>query len=418
MLGLNVQTSSMLLRARWVLPVSLPPIPNGFVRLADNHIAEVGRWGKPDAALPIHDLGEVALLPGLVNAHCHLDYTHMAGCLAPPKYFPDWIKAILALKAQWSYTEYAQSWLAGARMLQRTGTTTVGDIEAVPELLPEAWQSTPLRMLSLLEMTGTRARRPAGEILAEAEGTMDRATATGKTTGLSPHALYSTSPELVSLAARAARRRDCVLCTHVAESHDEFEMFAHARGPFYDWLKRQRDMSDCGARTPVEQLRHLGALSPRFLAVHVNYFTAADAALLAESESSVVHCPRSHTYFQHQRFDLEQLTAAGVNVCLGTDSLASMLKERGKKPQLNLFAEMAELARSHPEVPPETILRMATLNGARALGMAGQVGELAPGALADIIAVPCPSNGDAALETLVHDCPSVTAGMIDGAWQG
>ena len=148
--------SQTILRARVVWPVSRPPIENGAVFIRDGVIQDVGTW--PDLARrwagePAEDLGEVALMPGLVNAHCHLDYTGMAGMIAAPASslnFPDWIKAMLALKAHWSYTEYAASWIKGAKQLLDSGCTTVFDIEAVPELLPEAWESTPLRLVSSL----------------------------------------------------------------------------------------------------------------------------------------------------------------------------------------------------------------------------------------------------------------------------
>ena len=98
------------------------------------------------------DLGDVILLPGLVNAHCHLDYTDMAGLLPPPKTFTDWLHLMISAKAQWRYAEYARSWLNGARMLLQTGTTTVADIEVVPDLLPEVWDATPLRVFSFLKL--------------------------------------------------------------------------------------------------------------------------------------------------------------------------------------------------------------------------------------------------------------------------
>ena len=139
-------SAHMLLRARTVLPVPAPPIENGAVVISGDRIQAVGRW---DDLRTIHggdvvDLGHVALLPGFINGHCHLDYTDMGGQLAPAKYFSDWIKGIVALKAQWSYTDFAQSWLNGAHMLLRSGTTSVVDIEAVPELLPDVTRSTPL----------------------------------------------------------------------------------------------------------------------------------------------------------------------------------------------------------------------------------------------------------------------------------
>src|SRR5262245_12818152 len=143
------------LRARAVLPVFRPPIADGAVVIAGQHIVAVGRWRELSSQFggPVTDLGDAVMLPGLVNAHCHLDYTQMAGLFPPRKSFCDWIKLITTEKAQWTYSDFAQSWLEGAKMLLRSGTTTVGDIEAAPELLPEVWDATPLRVISFLEMT-------------------------------------------------------------------------------------------------------------------------------------------------------------------------------------------------------------------------------------------------------------------------
>src|SRR5436190_17640260 len=143
----------MILRARTVLPLARPPIENGAVSIQGDRIVSVGAWSDLAAgAREVKDLGEVILLPGLINAHCHLDYTDMAGLISPPKVFSEWVKTIVALKAGWGYTEFAQSWLRGARMLLRTGTTTVLDVEAVPELLPDLWHATPLRVISFREL--------------------------------------------------------------------------------------------------------------------------------------------------------------------------------------------------------------------------------------------------------------------------
>ncbi|HZL42810.1 MAG TPA: hypothetical protein VFD66_05980, partial [Verrucomicrobiae bacterium] len=137
----------LLLRARIVMPVSRAPIENGAVLVSGQKIAAVGSWENMPRSRKcrVVDLGDSILLPGLVNAHCHLDYTRMAGLMPPQKSFTDWIKLITTTKAEWNYSEYAESWLSGAGMLLRTGTTTVGDFEAVPELLPDVWGATPLR---------------------------------------------------------------------------------------------------------------------------------------------------------------------------------------------------------------------------------------------------------------------------------
>src|SRR5947208_3498884 len=134
------------LRARVVLPVVGSPIDDGAVVLEGPRIVGVASWKalRDQSTARTLDLGDVILMPGLINAHCHLDYTDMAGLLPPPKSFSDWIKGILALKAHWTYSDYALSWLHGARMLLHHGITTVADIEAVPELLPEVRLATPL----------------------------------------------------------------------------------------------------------------------------------------------------------------------------------------------------------------------------------------------------------------------------------
>jgi cytosine/adenosine deaminase-related metal-dependent hydrolase len=377
----------------------------------------VGTWRDLSARArpPVVDLGPVILLPGLINSHCHLDYTDMTG-LPPQKQFPDWIKGLLALKAAASYTDYAEAWLRGARMLARTGATTVADVEAVPELLPEVWSSTPLRVFSFLEMTGVKSRRKPAEILREAAAKIKSLSSARGSAGLSPHALYSTTPDLLRQTAALARRRRWRLTMHLAESLAEHEMYAGQRGPMFDWLKPQRDMSDCRHRTPVQQARHYGLLGENFLAVHANYLDDADIAALAKSGSSVVHCPQSHAYFGHAPFPFQKLRDAGVNVCLGTDSLASVLVTRRAKPELNMFTEMRTFASAHPDVSPETIVRMATHHGARALGWEKQVGGLFEQALADLIAIPFHGKAEEAWSAAMHHTGPVTASMIDGKW--
>jgi aminodeoxyfutalosine deaminase len=408
----------MILRARTILPVSRPPIENGAVVISENRIRAVGAWPdlQPDADEKILDLGEVVLLPGLVNAHCHLDYTDMAGQLPPPKRFTDWIASITAAKTAWSYSDYARSWLRGAHMLLKNGTTTVADIEAMPDLLPETWDATPLRVISFFEMTGIRARRSPGEILREAVGKIDSLRHARCRAQLSPHAPYSTLPELLKLTAAIARKRKWRVTTHVAESDQEFEMFRDASGAMHDWLKRnERDNSDCGLGSPVAHLARNRLLGENLLAVHVNCLARGDARLLGKHGAHVVHCPRSHDYFRHPPFQRQRLANAGVNLCLGTDSLATVRKTGKQKLELDMFAEMRALAKKDETISPEEILRMATVAGAKALGLAGQLGELSPGADADLIAIPAGSESNAYEAVLAHTGP-VSASMIEGRW--
>jgi len=410
----------LLLRSRIVLPVSRPPIEDGAVLVSGRRIVGVGRWpdlsslgGKRETL----DLGERVLMPGLINAHCHLDYTDMAGQFLPPRVFIDWLKLITVAKAGWSYSEYAASWLKGARMLVRTGTTSVADIEAVPDLLPEVLDATPLRVFSFLEMIGIRGQRQPQAVVEEAVARIQALKGSRGGAGLSPHAPYSTVPELLRLSAQTTRRRKWRLSIHVAESALEFEMFTHGRGQMFDWLQRSgRDMSDCGLGSPVQHLERCGALSERLLAAHVNYLAKGDAARLGKRKAHVVHCPRGHFYFNHGPFPLRRLARARVNVCLGTDSLASVHKPPRQGVELNMFEEMRALARNEPWLPARSILRMATLNGARALGMGGRLGELAAGCFADLVALPYAGKLADIYDGVLHHPGELAASMIDGQW--
>lgn len=417
----------MLLRARIILPVSAPAIENGVVRVLENRIQALGRWGEivPTAAESVVDLGEAVLLPGLINAHCHLDYTDMAGQIPPQKTFSDWIKAIVAMKAAWSYSDFAGSWANGARMLAGSGVTTVADIEAVPELLPDVWSVAPMRVISFREIISLKKTLESDFQLAQAAAQWAalQHPQTNPTIqqsinpfglGLSPHAPYTTHTDVLRWAARTAQSRNWLLTTHVAESQEEFDMFRHASGAMYEWLKTQRDMSDCGAGSPVQHLERCGCLSERLIAVHANYLDKGDAELLARRGVHVAHCPRSHGYFGHAPFPFDALSAAGANICLATDSLASVKRERGRPLELSLFAEMRAFAAAFPSVPPETIARMVTTNPAHAIGRPGELGQLSPNALADMIALQYTGPLEAACSALLQPKPKIIATMIGG----
>lgn len=409
-----------ILRARLLAPLCRPPLDDAALVLSGQRILALGGWRdiRRHQAGPVTDLGEVLLLPGLINAHCHLDYTDMAGLFPPPKTFCDWIKSITAEKGLWSDAEFAASWRAGADMLLRTGTTTVADVEAVPALLPAMWRATPLRVFSFLELTGVRSRRDPKTILDEAAAKIQSLPRDERcAAGLSPHAPYSTTPALLRQSARLARRCGWRLVSHIAESAPEFEMFRHARGEMFEWLRRnERDMSDCGGVSPVQHAERCGLLGPNLLAIHVNYLAPGDAALLARRRVSVVHCPRSHAYFGHAPFPFRTLRRAGVNLCLGTDSLASVRTAPRTRPELSLFLELRAFAAAHPETAPEAILRMVTVNAARALGLAGRLGELTPGAHADVIAIPFGGAPRDAYDAVVHHQGPVSASLIGGRW--
>ena len=408
----------MILRARFVLPISSPPIENGAMRISGSRIVAVGTAKEISTPRndPVCDLGDTILLPGLINAHCHLDYTEMAGRIPKPRSFPDWIKSLLALKAHWTYTEYANSWLRGARMLLDSGVTSVADIEAVPELLPDVWTSTPLRVISLLEMTGIRSRRSPSEILNETMHRISSLPEDKGTGGLSPHAPYSTTPELLQLTGKIAAEHHLRIAVHASESVEEYEMFANRQGALYDWLKNQRDMSDCGRGSPIQHLERQGLLGDNLLAIHVNYLGSGDSERLSSNRVNVVHCPRSHSYFGHSRFPYSELSNSNVNICLGTDSLVSVVSPPNSELDLSLFAEMQSFSSKNKNLKPERILRMATQSGATALGRRGEIGELSVNSLADLIAIPYTGTTEGVYDAVVHHTGKVAASMVNGIW--
>lgn len=407
----------MLLRARVVFPVGSPPIENGAVRIGEGRILEVGRSDtiRPAAGASCIDLGETILLPGLINAHCHLDLTRLARHIPPPSSFTDWVKQLISLKAGWSYTDFAQSWLTGMHQLIESGTTTVGDIVTVPELLPDVLPVLPLRITTFREIISIRNRGQPDALVESAARDLEGVNAPLRRAGLSPHAPYSTYQDLVTKAAADCRSRGWRWSMHLAESIEEQSMFRECTGPLFHWLKSQRDMSDCGRVSPFEWLEATQALSPELLLAHVNLVNEAEISRLAASGAQVVHCPRSHDYFQHPPFPYHELVQAGVRICLGTDSLVSVRSSRGQLPTLSLFAEMAAFAHAHPEVKPHRIVEHATRDGALGLGW-HDTGLLAPPLSADLITIPWSGSTRQAAEAIVHHEGPVISSMVEGRW--
>jgi cytosine/adenosine deaminase-related metal-dependent hydrolase len=194
-------------------------------------------------------------------------------------------------------------------------------------------------------------------------------------------------------------------------------MFMYRRGSLFSWLENQRPSADCGLGSPVQHVHRHGLLDAPLLAVHVNCLWGDDARRLAARGASVVHCPRSHAYFSHPRFQREVLTEAGVPICIGTDSLASTRASRDGAPVLSLIDELRTLASDDPGLSPRRMLAEVTVNPARALGLKSVLGELSTGALADLLVIPHAGSVSTVEETLIHHRGSVSATMIGGRWE-
>jgi aminodeoxyfutalosine deaminase len=355
------------------------PIEDGAVTIAGDRIVAVGRFRELREGGTIIDLGEVVLLPGLINAHCHLDFTLLRGKIEPQPSFADWIRQINTSRRELTEEDYLDSIMTGFEDAQRWGTTTIASIESFPSLL-ERMAPPALRTWWFAELIDIRAALSADEVVART-----LAHFAGKENwrggfGLSPHAPYTASRQLTLRAAETG----LPIQMHVAESHEEMEMFRHGRGALFDFLQSLgRPMNDCGqGKTPLALMLDRGVLDERWIVVHLNELSEDDFARLERAPRfQIVHCPRSSRYFGHREFALRRLCDLGFNIALGTDSLAS-------NSSLSLFAEMRSVRDSHPWLGPEQVVEMATVNGARALGQSQRLGKIRPGFQADFIALP------------------------------
>lgn len=395
----------MIIRARFVVTMDGPPIENGAVAILGDRIVDVGKFGEIEAQGKVLDLGEQALLPGLINAHCHLDYTCLRGKIPPPGSFSAWIRAINAEKAKLSTEDYVISITEGLAAARSYGTTTIANLEAFPELIGKIEE--PIRTWWLAELIDLREPNRAKEIVDLAVDSVKAA----KNWGLAPHAPFTASANLYQRGEEVAFHEDVLLTTHLAESHEEFSMFWDASGPLYDFMQEiGRDMGDCGGKTPLGSfLNAIGKPVPtcpeesrrarndkEWLVVHLNEVTEADFELLDQwaNRFSVAHCPRSHAYFGHSPFQFEKLRSLGFNICLGTDSLAS-------NDDLSLFGEMRAFQRNWPRVSPEEILSLVTLNPARALRKSHALGRIRQNCFADLLAIPLAGSRKSLFDAIV-----------------
>lgn len=404
--------STFALRARWVFPVAEPPIPHGFVGVHDARIVSVG--ARPPE-MPVVELGDVALLPGLVNAHTHLEFSDCAQPLgARGDVFADWISAVTRYRNERSAggMDAALAAIAvGTREAIATGTTMIGEIATAGWQAPS--DSRSINLVAFREVIAIAAMR-----FADALGTVDEHVAGSHNErwrpGVSPHAPYTVHPELFAKLIESARRHDLPVAFHLAESPDELELMRDGTGPMVEALD-SRGFWIPGAiprgTRPWHYLKKL-AHARRALVVHGNYLDDREIDFLAAQRErmSVVYCPRTHDYFGHARHPLEKLLAAGARVALGTDSRAS-------NPDLNLLAEIRFVANRFPAIAPEIVLRLGTLGGAEAIGLESKIGSIEPGKQADFAVLPLSSHQPRdPHELLFAEGAATSATMSRGAW--
>lgn len=383
--------ATTLYRADWVLPVTAPPISDGAVLVGeDGRISAVGPRKAVDAPedTRVVDLGAAALLPGLVNVHGHAELAMFRGALEDLP-FHDWIARLVGAKrsilteadhltaARWTAVEAIR---AGMTTLACT-ESSVAAVEALGEaglrgtVFLETFGPDPAmaeRSMEMLDRSVTLARERATDLLR---------------VGISPHAPYTVSDDLYRAATRYALREGLPVAVHIAESAAERALVVQGEGAFEPGLRARRIPTPPRGDSPIRLLARLGVLEARPLLIHCLDVDAEDLRLIADSGSSVAHCPVANAKLGHGVAPVEEMFDAGVVVGIGTDSVGSNNRlDLLEEARVAALLQRARLTR-HDLLPPERLLRMCTLDGARALGLDDRIGALEPGRDADLCAL-------------------------------
>jgi cytosine/adenosine deaminase-related metal-dependent hydrolase len=386
-------------RAAWIVPISGPPLRDGWVAVDRGRVVAT-TTRPPGGGHREIDLGDVAVMPGLVNAHTHLELSFLRDEVPPASQFITWIRHVIAARRQRADPRSGEILTAVEQAIAETwasGTALVGDISNTLVTFGPLARS-PLAAVVFYELIRFAADDPRAFVEAACRQ-LDTLVPTDRVRrSLAAHAPYSVAP-LVFRAIREAVDRDPFLpCSvHLSESIEEVEFIRSGQGPWRGLLE-ELGVWDPGwippGGSPVDFLDDSGFLDSRVLAVHGVQMTEADMDRLVARGVTVVTCPRSNGHTGAGAPPIGEFYSAGVRVAVGTDSLAS-------SPDLNVFAELATMRALAPDVPASLLLHSATREGARALGFEADYGTIEPGKRARLLAIDVPATIDDVEEYLV-----------------
>lgn len=345
-------------RARWIFPPGREPLADAAVILVDDVIADITTKHVPEAK----ELGSVALIPGLVNAHVHLEFSHLTEPIAPAAPFTDWIRTVI--RTRQSEQPRQDAIIAGIDEVLRTQTTSVGEIATSP-LSVELLSNSNLTGVVYQEVIGISQPRAAEQVIQLSQLLSAGAGRNELQIGLSPHAPYSVHPQLLQAIVETSKSSGCPLAMHLAENKSERELIGRCEGEFRTFLE-ERNLWPGDVwrefRTINDYLRVLSDASS-CLIVHGNDLQEDEIEFLAtQPQMSVVYCPRTHAYFGHDPHPLPKLLEQEIRVALGTDG-------RSSNPDLDLWREAKFVREAFPELNPHSVLDLATRNGAAALDL-------------------------------------------------
>jgi cytosine/adenosine deaminase-related metal-dependent hydrolase len=403
--------------ARWVFPVAGPPLDRGTVTITGDTIVAVGPHGVRTAD---DDLGNVGIIPGLVNAHTHLDLSGARGLIPPtdPDHFTDWLRGVIAYRRTRTPEQVQGDIHLGLDECLRAGTILIGDITSGGASW-DAVSHAKTRAVLFWEIIGLseeRFKASFDEWYSKTGQSWDDDEAKVAIFPSSPLCRWAVSPHAPYSANHLLSRTYLAsgfAAMHFAESPAEIELLSSRSGPFTLFL------SELGIWNPSDfnvdwsdflLTSSYNSSSQTRLFIHCNYLPPD---FPFKPQHTVVYCPRTHAAFGHPPHPFRAFLSRGVRVCLGTDSLAS-------NPDLDILAEARFVRGRYPDFPGETLLRMVTLSGAQALGWADAAGSLEPGKSADFVAVPLPDRDAADPHELLFaadapDAPRRT--LFRGEWR-
>lgn len=403
--------------ASYMLPINGSPVAGGAIAVADGKIAAAGRLAdlRKVYKAEVREFPGCILMPGLVNAHCHLELTHFpawlhkSGLGYSPRNYVDWIVQVIKVKRGVTFEQLCRSLLEGSRISLQSGTTMIGDIASDRRLLP-VYADCGISGRVYLEFIGQDPEK-FQPLLESIEADISKLP-DSLLPGLSPHAPFTVSQDLLASVVAAAKRLALPLATHLAESAEEVQFLAGNSGkiaeilyPFAGW---DRYVGLNPSATPADWLYSSGALTGLLSAVHAVHLSLQEIRLLKEHHVSIVLAPRSNSNLDVGRAPAWLMKQVGIPMALGTDSLASC-------DSLSVFDEMRFLLDTYPDLfSPEDALRMGTINGANAIGRGAEAGTLEAGKRADFIVVKTSGihQGEGIYEQLLDD------GSIHGVWCG
>ena len=398
--------------------------PGRLLRNAAVHVSSAGRFtrvesshnGSSETGTKVVDWGSAIIMPGLINAHAHLELTSFHNQLTRFDSFTGWISQLVSRRRLWTPDDFVSSTREGARLSLAAGTTLVGDIASSAM----GWKATFGQNLRRVVFEELLALSPdqADPVLRQLKQRLKESEPNPLLIhGISPHAPYTVSPDLYMRAAEEARRHSMPLATHLAETRAELELLSSGTGEFIEFLRASGVLPqrwNPPKSAPAHYLEGLGVLGPSCILIHCNYLDQPSIDRINQSRSHVVYCPRSHAFFGHALHPIRNLLDEGVNVALGTDSLAS-------NSSLSIMDEMRFLFEKRKDIGAEEIFTAATLGGAKALGLDGRLGRLQKDYWADMTVFRLPANIKTGrlLEQILEGAGECAATVVRGeiAWE-